>query len=118
MTAESDRRAFLDIQTNKLNEVVTDLAALLHLHPEGIGTIGYHSIVLTTDQAEQLVKLAKAETLLALLKEAHEFPDYPSPGEGMDSDAEDWAAQESWRQAWDELDKRVKDALTGAAHGS
>ena len=56
--------------------------------------------------------LEEAERLRALLRERHEFPDYPGPAEGEVTTVDDWPAQEKWRQEWEALDARIK-AATG-----
>lgn len=57
---------------------------------------------------------AEIKRLRALVKECHEFPDYPTPGEGEVSTEEDYAEQAVWRLAWNDLGKRVATALDSA----
>lgn len=46
-----------------------------------------------------------------LLKLAWSFPDCPTPGEGLVSTSEDWAAEEGWRAEYDKLDAEIKAFL-------
>ena len=47
----------------------------------------------------------------ALLKEAWQFPDFPSPGEGMVSEAFDIERHNRWLQEWHELNEKIQKAL-------
>ena len=65
--------------------------------------------------------LAMANSRLAalrlLLKEAWGFPDYPSPGEGMVSDADDALEQEEWRKRYGILSEKITVALAADEEG-
>lgn len=60
----------------------------------------------------EIFEQAKAAAeLAALLRERHEYPDFPGPGEGLVSDEETWKAQEDWRNKFAAIDERIKAAL-------
>lgn len=52
------------------------------------------------------------EILAGLLKERHDFPDYPGPEEGLVSTEDDHAEQDEWRKEYDALDDRIRRALS------
>ena len=55
--------------------------------------------------------------LRELLKEAWHFPDFPSPGEGMVSDADDALEQEEWRKRYGILSEKITVALAADEEG-
>jgi hypothetical protein len=70
---------------------------------------GFALDVLDDLKADLAQALSERDRLLALLVEAWEFPDYPTPGEGLVSTEEDYAEQEAWREKYEVLDERIHD---------
>lgn len=60
---------------------------------------------------------ARLAALRELLQEAWEFPDFPSPGEGLVSDANDAAKQEDWLRQHSTLNMRIRAALAADEEG-
>ena len=52
---------------------------------------------------------------LLLLKERHEFTEYPMPAEGEMSDPQVWYEREQWLARWGDLGARVHAALDAVA---
>ena len=98
-------------EMDRINDVAGAIANLLGVDGEAVGTLSSKSVVLTVDQAEQLVALTSATALRALLRERHVFPDYPRPAEGEVSTEEDYVEQQAWTVAWTDLDARIEVEL-------
>ena len=60
---------------------------------------------------------AREAALRSLLRERHEFPEFPSPEEGLVSTPEVWLLQEQWREAYYSLDDRIMTILASPAFG-
>ena len=60
---------------------------------------------------------ARIAALEGLLRERHDFPDYPTPIEGEVGDDTVWAEQEAWRRSWAQLDQRIRAALARSGGG-
>ena len=66
-------------------------------------------------RAQLAASEARVAELEMLLREAWDFPDMPTVGDGLSLTEDDAAEQDEWRLLWDALDARVSTAEAAGA---